>query len=103
MCLRLDRDMSGGTFKIQQVASAFRKAHKALSEAAASPMQAGRALDVLFEKQAATARGGPAAERQAGVGNKRLHNGSAAPRQADDRWRVTPGASVRNGLPSLSF
>ena len=59
-------------------------------------MRTGRALDVLFDTEAACARGRPAAARQAGVGYKRLHDGSAALHQPD-RWRVT--GDLRPVLP----
>jgi hypothetical protein len=66
-------------------------------------MQAGRALDVLFDTQAATARGGPAAPRQAGVGYKRLRDGSATSRQYEGSRRVMSDDNLGNSLPPPSF
>ena len=70
-----DRDISSGTFKIWDVAGVFQQAFEALSHAAASPMQAGRALDVLFDTQAAQARRGAQQLRPPGVGYKRPREG----------------------------
>lgn len=71
LCLLPCRDISGGTFKVKQVARLFRQSFEALSQAAASPMQAGRALDVLFDTQAARGRGAVQQLLSTGVGFKR--------------------------------
>ena len=70
-----DRDISSGTFKIWDVASLFQRAFEALAQAASSPMQAGRALEVLFDTRAARHGGAALQPHPFGVGYKRPREG----------------------------
>jgi len=71
----LDRDISSGTFKVWEVAGLFQQSFEALAHAASSPMQAGRALDVLFDTRAARHRGAAQQLHPFGVGYKRPREG----------------------------
>ena len=70
-----DRDISSGTFKIWEVAGLFQQSFEALAKAAASSMQASRALDVLFDARAAQHRGAAPPMHPFGVGFKRPRQG----------------------------